>query len=1142
MTAPSDTVSIKSVFADIFDDNQPVKIALYHFMNQFALSDADKDAIPNVISMAPHYRKRFHIPEDEIPRMMMLLNSCLDAGIDNHFYELQDINTVLDDYLDAFVGVSGLFFEFKFITPKDLVEFGKVIQPFIRLLFTEILVKKIDFDINGGEEEHHCFYLSSATPTYDATKLMYHSTFRVMIPSIMMDPKTRFFIHRRVWKNPSISKLFDDKLNYPLKKCFQHSARIAPVPLYGSCDVDQMERMCLNKIFRISVVKGRTSGDMQCIDMGDKDNNIANPIYCMSVNYPDTKGAINKAAYFLKEKAYTQMEKEMNDGRLFQMAYDEAYSMYLQMLLVDDEIKHMRAMLGMLSNSRFESIDSWLEIVKSLAADPETNRYHCLAVMLTKDRNHLVKEDGEKSPIKWADFEQYWHDAISSTDRTLYASDSIYYWAKCDAPSEVHRYTVSTIRTMMIRDIRHPLVKGRLNHSQFATYLHFMFKNSYVTQDIPKSTPDWYEFVTPRTRDIESGQVYKWRLVGSHPDGLTIYIVNEFKDIATSIYTDMKALCATDGSDKKDARAQIINELSKSYLCAIQKIFSTDMKRAIVCEASSLFKKNTFINRLDKTPHIIGVGNGVLEFAGPDAKLIQYFHTYPISLFTDTKYVPYDETSKYVKTIYKMLRSLVPDDEADALEFLLYYLATSLDGMPKESLFLIIHGGGCHAIDTPIRMFDGSIKMVQDVVVGDSLMGDDNTARTVNELFRGKDDMVRIIPTKGESFEVNKDHVLSLKFACSQEKEGQIFDIKVCDLLKNHSDWITDAVVLIYKANGFASAFSIESIGQGDYYGFELDGNHRYETADGFIHHNSNGKTVLMELFKRTLGECYVRKMPLSFITEQKRTSSSSADPSIMELKNARLVYYSESDRNEKVNVAKVKEITGGETLSGRQLWKTQENFSANCNHIVTTNHRFVIETTEHAVWRRFMSYKFKICFKVEPNSKDPLERPRDPELINKIKNDKRYQEAFLSILIHYRSKLYAQYGGQILRVPHPTIIDETERYRQEEDIYQRYIMNKVYVAVGTNQALETLVNNFREFYRKEGSGLYTGKTADTIHIFRNSTLQSHVKEIGGTYFLVDFASYDTSADGVPSDSMTFAAWTELQRSAKASSQSSGEA
>jgi SpoVK/Ycf46/Vps4 family AAA+-type ATPase len=80
---------------------------------------------------------------------------------------------------------------------------------------------------------------------------------------------------------------------------------------------------------------------------------------------------------------------------------------------------------------------------------------------------------------------------------------------------------------------------------------------------------------------------------------------------------------------------------------------------------------------------------------------------------------------------------------------------------PKRGVLL--HGpAGCHAKGTDILMFDGSIKKVEDVVVGDLLMGPDSSPREVLQLARNRQTMVRIIPNKGDSFVVNLDHILHL--------------------------------------------------------------------------------------------------------------------------------------------------------------------------------------------------------------------------------------------------------------------------------------------------------------------------------------------------------------------------------------------
>jgi len=71
--------------------------------------------------------------------------------------------------------------------------------------------------------------------------------------------------------------------------------------------------------------------------------------------------------------------------------------------------------------------------------------------------------------------------------------------------------------------------------------------------------------------------------------------------------------------------------------------------------------------------------------------------------------------------------------------------------------------GKCHAKDTPILMYDGSIKLVQDIMIGDTVMGDNSTARHVLDLGRGRDMMYEITPIKGDKFVVNSEHILCLK-------------------------------------------------------------------------------------------------------------------------------------------------------------------------------------------------------------------------------------------------------------------------------------------------------------------------------------------------------------------------------------------
>jgi len=70
---------------------------------------------------------------------------------------------------------------------------------------------------------------------------------------------------------------------------------------------------------------------------------------------------------------------------------------------------------------------------------------------------------------------------------------------------------------------------------------------------------------------------------------------------------------------------------------------------------------------------------------------------------------------------------------------------------------------GCHAKGQGVIMFDGTTTAIEDVKIGDLLMGPDGFSREVLRLCRGVGRMYRVTPVKGRPFVVNEDHVLSLK-------------------------------------------------------------------------------------------------------------------------------------------------------------------------------------------------------------------------------------------------------------------------------------------------------------------------------------------------------------------------------------------
>lgn len=107
--------------------------------------------------------------------------------------------------------------------------------------------------------------------------------------------------------------------------------------------------------------------------------------------------------------------------------------------------------------------------------------------------------------------------------------------------------------------------------------------------------------------------------------------------------------------------------------------------------------------------------------------------------------------------------------------------------LPPVMLFAGVSGcGKCLGRGTPVLMFDGSVKAVEDVQVGDQLMGPDSGPRNVLSTCTGVEPLYKVVPIKGTPYVVNESHILSLKWGATSYRryqEGDVINISVRDYL-----------------------------------------------------------------------------------------------------------------------------------------------------------------------------------------------------------------------------------------------------------------------------------------------------------------------------------------------------------------------
>ena len=139
---------------------------------------------------------------------------------------------------------------------------------------------------------------------------------------------------------------------------------------------------------------------------------------------------------------------------------------------------------------------------------------------------------------------------------------------------------------------------------------------------------------------------------------------------------------------------------------------------------------------------------------------------------------------------------------------------------------------GCYSRFTLIPLFDGILKYSYEIQVGDKLIGDDFQPRTVQTVVTGKDNMYNIYQDYGITYTVNSKHSLALY------SRGNFTTLTVDQYLTLKD---SNQTLLGYKAHiNFyqTTPIKVEHIGMGDYYGFMIDGNHRFILSDGTVVRN----------------------------------------------------------------------------------------------------------------------------------------------------------------------------------------------------------------------------------------------------------------------------------------------------------------
>jgi P4 family phage/plasmid primase-like protien len=883
------------------------------------------------------------------------------------------------------------------------------------------------------------------------------------------------------------------------------------------------------------------------------------------------------------------------------------------------------------------------------------------------------------------------------------------WWAKKDNSDEYEKILSENV--MVLVDV---CIGSDGAHYDVARVVHALYKDAYrfVGRDC------WYVYRPDKHRWIRSREGLQLRLLLSNE------IVRKFME--RSLYWANQALINEEDRERFKEKS---DKLSKITI----KLKTSNYKDGVMKECKGLFTDERFEETLDSKPHLIGFENGVY-----DLRMHEFREGLPddyISFTTGRDYQDYDPASEEAIGLEAFFDSVFTNPEVRT--YVKDILTCVLDGGIRQERFYVFTGNGCHAKDTPILMYDGTVRSVQTIAPGDTLMGDDGTPRTVQHLYRGRDAMFKITPIKGESFIVNSNHILSLKFTnltvlterrdgyyetnphyrvswyvypdeknstyepikksktfktkeeaekfkeCLNEPgqihKGDIIDISVQDLLRWNPWWIHKSNITLYKSNtipfsekqldldpymfgywlgdghsagscittmneevveyfneklndkhkmtvyalkgqaktygisshkgntnlvtaalrnynlinnkhipyiyktasveqrkellagiidsdghyqkhcnqyeitlknkklmedvvyvarslGYAcymkqvhktctnskngnvtgtyyrtqiygkgietipckldykcstervknkdallNGFQIQQVDDNDFYGFELDGNHRYVMGDFTVTHNSNGKSKILELVQKAIGDYYCI-LPIALLT-QKRTASNSAQSELERTKGRRFAIMQEPGESEKLNTGLMKELSGGDRILVRGLFKEPIEFRPQFKMILTCNELPEVQSDDGGTWRRIRVIQFTSKFVERPNPAIKTEFPIDLDLSEKFEL---WADQFVAMLINH----HKNFDPKKMTEPMEVRI-ATEGYKKNNDLIGQYVSERIVRDDHCTKRLQLnrVYNDFRQWTQQFQQ---KGKRTPDRNQFRAYVEKSH--------------------------------------------------
>lgn len=577
------------------------------------------------------------------------------------------------------------------------------------MTFLDIVNKELYNLISPTKALCQAFVMEKSAARYDQEKNITKDGLHIMYPYIVVDPNVQFALRYNVIMNPSCAKIFKDiGVSNPIDD------------IYDKCVIDRNNWQMYGS--------GKPGGEpyqltkRYSFEMEEITKKITHKekIRTLSVRYFDTKYCYKPSEEEVSkiEELNSKMPDEQKAKKKKMNNLKRVKSPMNKIRATDEDYKMARELVPILSDHRAHEYEPWIQLGFCL---------HNIDYRLLEDwdtfskRSFKYQEGGCRT--EW----------VSMSNEGL-GLGSLCRWAKQDNIVEFTRISSKNLKQLLIASLS-------MTHTDIGRVIYHEFKNEFVCSALRKQ--EWYQFKNHRWRRTDSAVALRKYISNS--------VVNLYMKFQTECNNEAVEL------DSSSTMKEILIERSNKIGKLIVQLKKTSFKKSLIDECAEMFYVEKFEEELDANLDLICFENGVYDLERGEFR--EGFAEDKLSFTTGIYYRDFEEDEEELIEVKTFMEQVLPIKPVR--DYMFRLLSSFVSGRVKEQKFHI--WTGCHARGTGIINSEGSVVKVEDIEVGDKLMGPDSKPRLVKSLVRGSSDMYRITPSKGEEFVVNGGHIMVLK-------------------------------------------------------------------------------------------------------------------------------------------------------------------------------------------------------------------------------------------------------------------------------------------------------------------------------------------------------------------------------------------